>query len=285
MRVQRFLLVLLCGLALAPQKLFSQTFEHRLHLSKYEPALVAGFPLTLPLHATFYRPDSAFLEREGGWKNPLDAAMRNLLHDRIFQNREGIAAVISDQLRNAVILYPLLYFPRNNEPRYEFHHNPFAIFDDGRFLLSYAEAQGLTFFTTQLVKFLANRQRPWVAYRNFAAPLYRKADATRGNVSFFSGHSSAAFVAASFHHRMLQRFQGKRFRDAEVWSLYLAATMTGVMRIGADKHHFTDVLAGALVGTVFTRWVVDLSDYEIIERRENQNASAPAPLFFLMIEF
>ncbi len=263
----------------------AQGLEHRLHLSQYESALSAGFPLTLWPVAKLYHPDTSFRTHDRGWKNPIDAAARKILHDRLFQNHEGVAKTISDQLRNALVLYPLLYFPRNNAPRYEFHGRPFSAFDDARFFLSYLEAHSVTFFTTQLTKFLAQRQRPWVAYRNFCAPLYQYADATHGNVSFFSGHASAAFVSASFHHRMLQRFQGKNLGDAEVWSVYLAAALTGVMRIGADKHYFTDVLTGAVVGTVLARWVVDLSDYEIVAPREQKNAALPIPLFAWIVEF
>lgn len=262
------------------ERVSAQSAEHRLRLNEFESALVSGIPITLWLGETLYRPDSAYREHDRGWKNPLDAAAREVFHNRFFQNREKLPAAISDHLRNAVILYPLLFFPRKNEPRYEFHQ-PFAMFDDARFLVSYLEAQSATLLATHIAKYLANRQRPWVAYRNFSSPHYRDGQPERANVSFFSGHASVAFTAASFHHRMLTRFQGKSFRDGEVWGVYLAATLVGVMRISADKHYFTDVLTGAAVGTLLARWVVDLSDYEVIDPR--RQTAATTPLFVLHI--
>ncbi len=266
MRIKLILLATTVVLGLEPPAVFAQPLEHRLHLSKYESALLAGFPLTLWAGKKLYHPDPSFREHDRGWKNPLDAAARAVLHNRLFQNHEKIPKVISDQLRNALLIYPLLYLPRKNHPTYEFHEQPFALCDDARFFLSYAEAHSATFFVTHLAKFISNRHRPWVAYQNFSSPLYKGETPERANVSFFSGHASTAFASASFHHRMLQRFQGKRLGDAEVWGVYLAAALTGVARISADKHYLTDVLTGAVVGTLVARWVVDLSDYAIIER-------------------
>ncbi|MEK7728933.1 MAG: hypothetical protein AAB354_11000, partial [candidate division KSB1 bacterium] len=143
---------------------FAQEREHRLRLNEFESALVSGLPLTLWLEAEFYRPDSSFREHERGWKNPLDAAAREVFHNRLFQNHEKLPAAISDHLRNALILYPLLFFPRKNEPTYQFHQ-PFAAFSDARFFMSYLEAHSATLLVTHAAKFLAQRHRPWVAYR------------------------------------------------------------------------------------------------------------------------
>lgn len=262
----------------------AQEREDRLRLNEYESSLVSGIPLMFWVEPMLYHPDSSFRTRKGGWKNPIDAASRALLHNALFQNHEKLPAAISDHLRNAVILYPLLFFPRKNAPTYEFHQ-PFALPKDARFIFSYLETQSATLLVTQLAKFLGNRQRPWVAYKNFSAPLYRAGRPERANVSFFSGHTSVAFASASFHHRMLTRFQGKRFGDAEVWGVYLAATLTGVMRISADKHNLTDVLTGAAVGTLIARWVVDLSDYEINGVRNEAATSRTTPLFAVRIKF
>lgn len=270
-------------LAIVPA-VFTQDLEHRLRLHEYESALVAGVPLMFALEPKLYHPDSSFRTRAGGWKNPIDAAVREVLHNRIFQNREGLPAALSDHLRNAVILYPLLFFPRKNAPTYELHQ-PFSLPEDARFIFSYLEAQSATLLVTQLAKFLGNRQRPWVAYKNFSAPLYRDGHPERANVSFFSGHTSVVFASASFHHRMLERFQGKRLGEAEVWGVYAAAALTGVMRISADKHYFTDVLTGAVAGTLIARWVVDLSDYEIRDLRENMSVPRTTTFFAFQIQF
>ena len=136
---------------------------------------------------------------------------------------------------------------------------------------------------TSLVKVAARRHRPWLSYRNFDSPFYRQGDRENANQSFFSGHTSAAFAAASFHHRMLQRFRGKDFGDAEVWGVYLAAAVTGLMRISADKHYFTDVVTGAAVGTLTAKWVVDISDYKIVH--DGVPAPATIPILYFAIQF
>jgi membrane-associated phospholipid phosphatase len=67
------------------------------------------------------------------------------------------------------------------------------------------------------------------------------------DLSFYSGHTSesvslavAAGTVASIRHYRLAPL---------VWATSLPlALATGYLRIGADRHYFTDVLTGALVG-------------------------------------
>ena len=277
MRKSTFALSVVCVMCF-PVLALCQTEQHQLILSRYESALVSGFPFAFWVEERYHRPDPDYLERDRGWKNPVDGAARSLLHNGLFQDKEKLPQTLSDILRTAVTLYPLLYFPRQNEPRYEFHSQPFNRLDDAAFFVSYAESQAVNLLATSLTKVLARRHRPWVSYRNFDSPFYKGADPATGNQSFFSGHTSAAFAAASFHHRMLQRFRGKGFGDAEVWGMYLAAALTGLLRISADKHYLTDVLTGAAVGTLTAKWVVDISDYEVIGPGAVANATA-VPVF------
>ncbi len=286
--MKRFLLfaiVLRLG-SFFPPEAQSQTPQHLLQLSRYESALVSGFPLALWLEEKYHRPDPDYLKRDRGWKNPVDQAARALLHNGLFQNREAVPQKISDILHLAITVYPLLYFPRQNEPAYEFHSQPFTKFDDAAFIFSYAESQAVNLLATNIVKVASRRHRPWLSYRNFDSPFYERANRENANQSFFSGHTSTTFASASFHHRMLHRFQGKNLGDAEVWGVYLAATMTGLMRIGADKHYLTDVVVGALVGTVVAKWVVDISKYEIVDSAAGRSTleSPPIPIFALVIK-
>lgn len=63
-----------------------------------------------------------------------------------------------------------------------------------------------------------------------------------GNHSFPSGHTSAAFQGASFIH--------KRYGAKYAIPAYVGATFVGYSRVQADKHDTTDVLAGAVIGTL-----------------------------------
>lgn len=60
------------------------------------------------------------------------------------------------------------------------------------------------------------------------------------NDSFPSGHTSIAFQGASFIH--------KRYGFEHSIPAYLGASFVGYSRIEADKHHTSDVLAGAALG-------------------------------------
>ncbi len=86
-----------------------------------------------------------------------------------------------------------------------------------------------SFFTTvgmtQALKYGINRQRP-----------------NGGDHSFPSGHTSAAFQGASFIHA---RYGWKYAVPA-----YMGASFVGYSRVYADKHYTSDVLAGAVIGTL-----------------------------------
>jgi len=58
--------------------------------------------------------------------------------------------------------------------------------------------------------------------------------------SFPSGHTSKAFMGASFIH--------KRYGLEYGISAYVAATYVGYSRVQADKHYVEDVVAGAAIG-------------------------------------
>lgn len=65
------------------------------------------------------------------------------------------------------------------------------------------------------------------------------------NDSFPSGHTSNAFASATTLHR--------RYGWQTGFPAYAIATLTGVARERARKHHWYDVLAGAVIGSA-TGW-------------------------------
>ena len=65
--------------------------------------------------------------------------------------------------------------------------------------------------------------------------------------SFPSGHTSQAFVAATFMH-----FE---YGEKSIWysvGAYTVATATGVLRVLNNRHWITDVVVGAGIGTLST---------------------------------
>ncbi|MCC6750281.1 MAG: phosphatase PAP2 family protein [Deltaproteobacteria bacterium] len=109
-----------------------------------------------------------------------------------------------------------------------------------------AQAMALTGAVQQLTALAVRRPRPFM-YRGDTDERRDNADA---NMSFFSGHTASAFAAAvSFATIFTLRRPHSRFR-AVVWvaSLLLASAVP-LCRVAAGKHFWSDVLAGAAVGT------------------------------------
>jgi len=111
-----------------------------------------------------------------------------------------------------------------------------------------AEAASLALGLTSVVKLAVGRQRPYAVHGNWAqADRQPQAD---DNLSFWSGHSAFTFAIAT----SAGTIASMRGRDEAPWvwtAGLVAASATGWFRIGADKHHLTDVLTGAAVGTAF----------------------------------
>lgn len=63
-----------------------------------------------------------------------------------------------------------------------------------------------------------------------------------GEHSFPSGHTSAAFQGASFIH--------KRYGLKYAIPAYIGATFVGYSRVHSDAHYTSDVIAGALIGSL-----------------------------------
>ncbi|MDI1481778.1 phosphatase PAP2 family protein [Polyangium sp. y55x31] len=98
---------------------------------------------------------------------------------------------------------------------------------------------------TQIVKFSVGRARPLLEYGT-VAPDER--DNRDNNLSFFSGHTSFTFSAAvaSGTVATLKGYRAAPF----IWATGLTiAAATGYLRMAADKHYFSDVMVGAIVGS------------------------------------
>jgi hypothetical protein len=103
---------------------------------------------------------------------------------------------------------------------------------DGEGLVQLAKAFGTTMAVVYVLKPTIDRTRP-----------------DGGRQSFPSGHAASAFAGAAF----LQRRYGWRLG----LPAYLLAGYVGYSRVESDRHHPTDVVAGAAIGIaanlVFTR--------------------------------
>jgi membrane-associated phospholipid phosphatase len=129
-------------------------------------------------------------------------------------------------------------------------------------------------------KFLSGRQRPSYADNytldaepSFHGPFYKLVDANgnRSNSSFPSGHTTAAFAAATVY--------SLEYKDKKLvpWISYGVATLIGLSRITENKHWFTDILAGATLGYLTGQQVVNnyhryakIRSGEIQEEKKNK---------------
>jgi len=111
-----------------------------------------------------------------------------------------------------------------------------------------------------VLKFLSGRQRPYVVNPKqgepeptFRGPFHamRDAQGNRLNSSFPSGHTTVAFAAATVY-----ALEYKNKPWVPVFA-YTAASLIGISRITQNAHWATDVLAGAALGYLTGRQVVN----------------------------
>ncbi len=105
--------------------------------------------------------------------------------------------------------------------------------------LKVLRAVAVTGALNQVIKFAAPRERPFAAGAAEALGRDRYG-------SFFSNHTSAVAAMATATARLAAR------RGASGWigaPLFALALFVGYLRLAADQHYLTDVLAGAAFGT------------------------------------
>lgn len=225
-------------------------------------ALVMGSALALVLSPKLLKHDEPFrlaatpdCAGVAAGPNAFDRKLRELaLGDRSLEKRELLSRVSWATL-TAALAQPVALTLSGDAPH------------KGRDLAVWGEAAAVSIAVDQAVKHLVHRTRPSA---HFCEPQ-RESDlcAPDARLSFYSGHTSAAFVAAVAAGTIAD-FHGLANRKW-VWASGLTlATATGVLRVAADKHYATDVLAGAAAGTL-AGWLIPK-----LHRPETAHPSATA---------
>lgn len=83
--------------------------------------------------------------------------------------------------------------------------------------------------------------------------------------SFVSGHTTAAFVGAGLicaHHQNLRLYGSGTAAAITCGTALSVAATAGTLRIVADRHHLSDVLAGAAVGLAAGYLLPNLMNYD-----------------------
>jgi membrane-associated phospholipid phosphatase len=111
-------------------------------------------------------------------------------------------------------------------------------------LLILAEAGMITLDLDQIMKYSVGRQRPYAYFGSSGA-----GDGDRDAfLSFFSSHTAFAFTEAAAAGT-IARMRGYSSWPAVYAAGFAVSGTIGYLRIAADKHYRTDVIAGAAIGT------------------------------------
>ena len=114
-----------------------------------------------------------------------------------------------------------------------------------------AETTILAADLNQLVKFVFVRERPYVHY------LPHLPDGIQGlgdspsdaNLSFYSGHTNLAFAMAA-SSGTIAYLRNYRLAPMVLGTQLAAAAAVGYLRIAADRHYLSDVMVGAVLGSL-----------------------------------
>lgn len=110
----------------------------------------------------------------------------------------------------------------------------------------YAEATLLSYGLKNLGKNVFPRYRPYTYFED--APL---ADDNDFRKSFPSGHTTMAFTGATFtSYVFAQYFSTSVWKTPVIAGSYMLAGTTAAMRMASGNHFFSDVLAGAALGSL-----------------------------------
>jgi membrane-associated phospholipid phosphatase len=133
-------------------------------------------------------------------------------------------------------------------------------------VLIISEATAISGGLSYIVKYAASRQRPFVHYEVINGVTYQtNAD---DNASFFSGHTTFAFAVATAGGTVASL---RHYRLAPlIWAVGMGlATLSGYLRIAADKHYLSDVIVGGVVGSAvgvgipLLRWIRPLREKKL----------------------
>ena len=109
-----------------------------------------------------------------------------------------------------------------------------------------------------LTKSRTQRSRPFVLHCADDADYDPDCDDADRFRSYFSGHTAFAVTAAALsctHHARLALYGGGTADTMACVAAAAVATMTGLMRILADRHYLSDVLTGVVVG-IASGWLM-----------------------------
>jgi membrane-associated phospholipid phosphatase len=140
---------------------------------------------------------------------------------------------------------PLVVFGLDALAAHDAKAPPRAAWVDG---LLISEATAIAMAMNQAVKFVVGRERPFVHALD-EADKPNTAHPSDNNVSFYSGHSTFAFAMA-VSGGTVASMRGYRLAPW-IWGAGLTiAAVSAYLRIAAERHYFSDVMTGSIIGSL-----------------------------------
>jgi PAP2 superfamily len=184
------------------------------------------------------------------WKGPIlfDEPVRDGLREKTASGRMT-AQIIGDSAYYGLLAYP--YLVDVLAVAWIGHRSPEVA---GQMALMNTEAFAITGFLSFVSNATIRRERPYVrecitGQRDPGFPGCKPAGQSEG---FYSGHTGIAFTGAALtcmHHANLPLYgQGGVGGVVACTTAMASASLGGVMRLLADKHYVSDVIAGTAIG-------------------------------------
>ena len=129
----------------------------------------------------------------------------------------------------------------------------------------YGESLFITNGLSMTVKNKVQRNRPYTYNSSVPHKDKKQKDAV---LSFYSGHTANAFNSAVFASTVFSDYHPNSPWRYTVWGTTLmAASTTGYLRYYSGKHYPTDIIAGAIIGSI-TGWCIPA-----LHRNKNETIS------------
>lgn len=230
---------------------------------EYDPALTIGATVVwlateIPLKRTLAPDSCRWCDRDEDGReglNGLDASMR----ERLRWRQPDTARRISDLLLFAGVpatsVASIWVAAERDGREGETGENALIMF----------EAVAVSMVLDQAAKFTLGRQRPYAHFAPEGSP-----PTDDDNLSFYSGHAAVTFTT-SVATGTIASLRGYRHANAVWIPGAVLALATSYLRIGCDRHYFSDVAVGAVVGTG-----VGIALPRLLHGREDA-ATEPAP--------
>jgi membrane-associated phospholipid phosphatase len=178
--------------------------------------------------------------------NSLDRSMRDRWHTRSDNFLDGSIGALYTPAAIGAIITVLNLAERASTQK------------TGSELLIFANGAFANKFLTKSFKRAFSRRRPELDFANEADKIELEEEDS-AHESFYSGHASTAFFSAAFLRRRMSQSLAQRghsgigsgYQWLTVTVLYSWAAYVGYSRVQIDKHYFTDVAAGMVMGLVF----------------------------------